>query len=196
MKKLEIIYRYVLDQALDHRQFTFTQLALAKQYSFSLSTVNNAIKPLVSIGAITIKQRGFELSDARKLLYYWATIRKLNKDIIYSTRKEGSIKEIEGLATNDSIFTAYSAYKFKFKEVPADYSEIYFYVPENELMQIKQRYPTQKGPPNVFVLRSDPWLLNQKKSVVSNSQLFVDLWNIKEWYAQDFLKKLEERLFK
>ncbi len=196
MRKLEIIYREILDSVLENNQLEFTQLALAKKLSFSLSTINHAVKPLAEIGAIEIRQRSLRVIDTKKFIYYWATVRKFQKDIIYSTRVEKSVQELEKITSNSVIFTAFTAYLKKFKEVPADYSEIYFYAVKDDLEEVKKRFPERKGPPNIFVLSTDEQLIKEKRKLVSNSQLFVDLWNIKQWYAHEFLKKLEERLFK
>lgn len=191
MLNKEIIYREILTQFLENKQTVFTQLALSKKFKFSLSTVNNALKPLVAIGAVHVKTRGFELSDAKKLLLYWATVRNLEKDILYSTRIELPVTELEKLVPSNAGFTAYSAYRLKFKDAPADYSELYFYVPENELGEVKRRFPKNKGPANVIVLKSDKFL---KKGIAPLPQVFVDLWNLKTWYAKDFVNALEERL--
>ena len=37
------------------------------------------------------------------------------------------------------LFTGYTAYKLRFDDVPADYSEVYVYADETELDQIKKR---------------------------------------------------------
>lgn len=185
MKKKEIIYDYILTEAIENKKYTFTQLAISKKFSFSLSTVSNALKPLASIGAIEKKTRSFVLVDTEKTLLYWATIRKFEKDIIYSTRIELPVSEIEALAPSSVIFTAYSAYKFIFKDAPADYSEVYFYICEADLEEVKKRFPERKGPPNLFVL------IGKGKNIVSKAQLFADLWNIKTWYAKEFLNAFE-----
>lgn len=188
MYKKELVYDFILSEAIDGKKRTFTQLGLSKKFGFSLSTVNNALEPLEKIGAIEKKTRSFALVDARKALLYWATIRKFENDVIYKTRIELPVSEIEKLATSSAIFTAYSAYKFIFDDVPADYSEVYFYIPENEVGEVKKRFPERRGPPNVFVL------LGSGKNTVSKALLFADLWNIKTWYAKEFLQALEKRL--
>ncbi len=193
MKKLEVLYREILHQAIEKRRFGFTQLGLAGKYSFSLSTVNHALKPLAELGAIEIKQRGFVVVDARKMLYYWATVRRFSRDVVYATRVEKPVRELERMVPSGAVFTCFSAHVFKFKEAPADYSEVYFYVPESELGEVRKRFPESKGPPNVFVLKADEWM--GKGGVVLTPQLFVDLWNVKQWYAHEFVKSLERRLF-
>jgi len=191
MLKKEVIYREILTGAIEKKQFNFKQLELSKKFGFSLSTVNNALKSLAAIGAVEIGLRGFKLTDAKKALLYWATIRKFEKEVAYSTRVEESVVEIEGSVPASAAFTCYTGYKFLFRDVPADYSEVYFYLPEEELEEARTRFPEKKGPPNIYVLRSDKWLPGK---IVPAAQIFTDLWNLKTWYAKDFLRALEERL--
>ncbi|HLC68219.1 MAG TPA: hypothetical protein VJH24_00130 [Candidatus Bilamarchaeaceae archaeon] len=191
MLKKEILYREILAQFLERRAAAFTQLALSKKFGFSLSTVHNALKPLVSMGAVNAKRRGFELADAKKALLYWATVRSLQRDILYATRMEVPVSESEKMAPSAATYTAYTAYRLKFNDTPADYSELYFYIPESELGEVKKRFPERKGPPNIIVLRADPFL---KPGIVPLPQLFVDLWNLKTWYAKDFVHALEAKL--
>ena len=194
LKKNEWVYRHILILTMEKKATRFTQLELSKYFKISLSTVNNALEPLRRMGCITVQQRFFTITDTRKLLLYWATIRNIQRDLLYTTRMNASIKEIENLVPSDAVFTAYTAYKLLYKEAPADYSEVYFYIPQETLPEIKERFPKSKGPPNVFVLEGDPFLLNGKHPLVSGPQLYVDLWNLKEWYAQEFLTALEKRL--
>ncbi len=93
--------------------------------------------------------------------------------------------EIEKSMPPDVTFAAYSACKFMFKTMPADYSEVY--VCSNNLAEIRKRFPEKKNVPNLFVLKKD-------FEGMTLGHLFADLWNLKEWYAKEFLKELEERL--
>ena len=192
LSKKEIVYRYLLDQYFEKKQFKFTQSELAKLFHISLSTVNNALKPLRAMGAVEVKSRSFNMLDAKKLILYWATVRKFEKDIIYATRYEDSVSEIEKLMTSNAVFTAYSAYRFTYKDAPADYSEVYIYISKEELSEIKERFQARNGPPNIFVLEKDPFI---RKNKVLSSQIFVDLWNIRTWYAKEYLDAIEKRLF-
>ena len=90
------------------------------------------------MNAIRINQRSLDIIDKKKILYYWASIRNLEKDIVYKTRVEKPIRKIESEMPEDAIYAAYSAYKFKFKDVPADYSEVYVY--SNDLKEIEKRF--------------------------------------------------------
>lgn len=188
MKKKELVYDYILTEAIEKGRRSFTQLGISRKFGFSLSTVNNALKPLASMGAIEKRPRSFVLADAKKALYYWATIRKFEKETVYRTRRELPVSEIENLVPSSAAFTAYSAYRILFDDVPSDYSEVYFYIPQDDLEEVKKRFPEHKGPPNVFAL------VGSGKGTVSKPLLFADLWNIRTWYAREFLQALEKRL--
>ena len=188
MKRSELVYREILFNAMEKQNRRLSQAYLAKTLKISLSTVNLALKPLVRMNAIKIGRMGFNVMDIKKILYCWASIRNIEKDIIYKTRIEEPIREIERLMPNDIVFTGYSGYRLKFKDVPADYSEIYVYGSEN----IKKRFEENNKNPNLFVLKKDGVVENYGK-IATIANLFVDLWNLKEWYAKDFLKALEAK---
>ncbi len=184
MKKLELVYNKILEEAIENNSYKLTQKALSKELKISLSTVNYALKPIKNMGAIKVNLKNFDVINIKKILYYWASIRNLKKDIIYNIKVDKSIREIENSMPNSAIFTAYSYYKLKFKDAPADYSEVYVYA---DIDEIKERFKEIKGVPNLFVLRK-----NINKLTLAN--LFVDLWNLKEWYAKEFLQALEKKL--
>lgn len=192
LKKKEIVYREILSVALEKRQFSFTQLSLSKKFGFSLSTINNALKPLERIGAIEKRTRSFVIVDMKKALLYWASERNLRKDIIYSTRSDMPLMKIEGSMTANVVFSAFSAYRLHYDEAPADYGEVYVYADEGILEEIKERFPERKGPANVIVLEKDQFMPD--KPIAPLPQIYVDLWNIREWYAKDYLDALSKRL--
>ena len=187
MKRIEEVYREILFQGMEKKNNSLTQSYLASALDMSLSIVNLALKPLKKMNAVKIKQRSFDVIDKRKILYYWASIRNLEKDIICKTRVEKPVKEIEAEMPADVIYAAYSAYKFKFKDVPADYSEVYVY--SDNAKEIEKRFLKNNKVPNLFVLKKDK---NMKE--ITTAQIFIDLWNLKEWYAKDFLNAMEARL--
>ena len=194
MKNAELIFREILYKTMEEKKFDFTQSELSKKLDISLSIINSAVKKLESIGAIKIKQRGFNVLDIKKILYLWASLRDLNKDLIFKIRIEAPVREIERLMPN-ILFTAYTAYKFIFKETPADYSEIYAYASDEELEIIKKRISTLKTSgknSNLFILKKDN--LIKSYHTLPLAQLFVDLWNLKEWYAKEFLISLEKKI--
>ena len=184
MKKIELVYSYVLEQVIEKKRKNMKQAEIAEALKISLSTVNAAISHLRKMNAVRVKLRGFDVVDTKKILYYWASIRNVEKDIIYATRADTSVADIEKRMPPNVVYAAYSAYKIKFRDVPADYSEVYVY---GDAETVKKRFPPSKNKPNLFVM--DPAV---QKITVAN--IFVDLWNMKEWYAKDFLTALEAKL--
>ncbi len=173
-----------------------SQLELSKRLKISLSAVNAAVKPLDTMAAIEIKIRGLKELDKRKLALYYATHWNLRISIAYSTRVEMPVARLEKEMPAGVIFTAYSGYKFLYGEVPADYGEVYVYAGEKTLVELKRRFPGKNGRPNMFVLQSNAVIERlSRKGVAPKFQLFTDLWNLREWYAAEFLKRMEGRLF-
>jgi hypothetical protein len=195
MKKKEIIIRELLESVIKNKSAKVTQLELSKRINVSTSTVSNAIKPLAEIGAIDVKKIGIVVIDLKKAIIYFASIRNLQKDIIYHTYFPGSVTEIEKNMPAGILYTMYSGYKFLFDEVPADYSEVYVYADEKGIEEIKRRFKKMQGPSNLFVLKLDPFMLKlSKESIAPIVQIYADLWNAREWYAKEFLSALEKRL--
>jgi DNA-binding Lrp family transcriptional regulator len=194
MKKKEWVYRLILHLAIEKKEFRTTQIAISKKLSISLSTVNNAIVPLEKIGAIQIKNMGFEIIDIKKIITFWASARNLQKDILYSTRVEMPVVQIEKQLHANVILGAYSAYNARYQDLPADYSEVYVYANEKTLLKIMNRFKLSKGPANLVVLKEDERMKDvSDNNIAPTGQVYCDLWNLKQWYAKDFLKSLEER---
>lgn len=191
MTKKEIIWREILNEFIEKKTYQFTQKELAQKFKISLSTVFNALKVPRASGSIEVRGRYFLLRDAEKLLHIWATFRNLAKDIIYQTHVEGNIHQIEGLIPPDVIFAAYSAYQKQFNSAPADYDKVYIYC--KNIKEIKKRFPPKKGRENLIVLKPDQFLDNYG-AITPLPQLYVDLWNLPEWYAKDFLQALKNKL--
>ncbi|MBU0998574.1 hypothetical protein KJ570_03535 [Patescibacteria group bacterium] len=194
MKKIETTWHHLLWSALEKHQFKHTQKSLADYFGYSLSTINLAIKKAEAIGAIKMSGKFFVLSDPKKLLFYWATHRDLDKDYLYKTYSSLPISEIEGLIPPQSIIGGFSAAKKILGEAPSDYSKVFFYLPQEEIETATKRYPPSvKEPKNIFILKSYP---KQKEygQIATLPQTFVDLWNLPDWYAKDFLTSLEEKI--
>jgi hypothetical protein len=191
MLKKEWVYREILYNIFEKKVAFFTQKSLALSCFTSISNINKALIPLTEMNAIEKKTFGFSVIDSRKILFYWSSIRRLKKDIIYSTFINLPVNEIEN-EFPPCLFTGYSAYKFLFESVPADYTEVLAYVKEKNLEIVEERFPKKKGFANVIILRMDEHL--QKFHQIPLAQLFVDLWNIDTWYARDFLVELEGNL--
>lgn len=194
MTKKEIIWREILFQAMENKKTKFTQKELAQKFGFSLSTIFNALKVPRNANIIEGK-RGFEVRDIEKFLQLWATFRNLKKDIIYQTNVPKLIREIEGEMPPNVIFGAFSAFLKKYKTAPADYDKVYIYYSEDKIEEIKNRFPYQKGYPNLIILKADPWLKNFG-AITPNCQTFADLWNMGEWYAKDYLNGLKDKIIK
>ena len=188
MKKIEYIYRELLYQAGEQQNNIFTQLALAQMFHLSLSTVHQALQPLRLMGAIKVLPRSFHIIDRSKILYHWASVRKVEKDIIYRTRIEKPVRSIESEMPSVVIFGAYSSYKSHYHDVLADYSEVYVYADLQD-KEIRRRFPEHAGPPNLLVLRKDPFLERYGK-ITTKAQTFVDMWNLREWYAKEFVEAI------
>jgi DNA-binding transcriptional MocR family regulator len=188
MKRIERVYREILHRAIEKKQNFITQKNLSKECITSIGNVYHALKPLESMNAIEKKPRGFKVINPKKILLYWASIRNLQKDIVYQTFLNKPIVEIEKMMPT-CLFTSYSGYKFVFNSTPSDYSEVFIYADKEE---VERRSPKIENKPNVFVLKTDEHLMKFKQ--IPLAQLFVDLWNLSTWYAQDFLKVLEEKI--
>jgi hypothetical protein len=191
MLKKEIIWREVLFQAIEKKKRQFTQKELAAKFGFSLSTVFNALIVLRQTGAIDVRGRFFMVTNIEKLLSIWGTHRNLEKEIIYKTHVDLPPRKVEGEMPAEAIYTACSAYRLKFKEAPADYDKVYIYT--KDLSEIKKRFPSKKGYENLIVLKADKFLSNYGL-LPPLAQIYVDLWNLKEWYAHDFLEALKKKI--
>lgn len=191
MKKKEIIWREILYQVLEKKNFKFTQKDLAQKLKVSLSTVFNALKVPRKIGAVEVKGRFFRVTNPEKFLYLWGTVRNLKADIIYKTHVSQSVRKAESLMPYGIIYGAYTAYRLRFKEVPADYDKLYIYA--SSLTEIKKRFPPKRGVSNLIVLKKDSFL-RKYGSFTPLAQTFVDLYNLPEWYAADFYKALKEKI--
>jgi hypothetical protein len=192
MLKKEFVYLFILDSYFKNRT-KFTQKEISDFLVISLSTVNNALKPLEKMHAIEIKSREFILRDFEKILVYWATLRDIQKDIVYSTFYPDKPENIEALMPNEVYFTGYSGYKILEEIAPADYGEIYLY--SNNLSEIKERFPKREGPKNIIVLKEENLLKKfSKNNKVPLPLIFVDLWNLPEWYAKDFLNDIKKKV--
>ena len=191
MEKRELVYRELLRGFLELGKAVFTQLELSGALNISLSTVNNALLPLRNMGAVKVKRRSFDVVNAKKLLYYWASVRNIEKDIIYKTRVgfKGTVAEVEKAMPPGVVFAAYTAYKFRFNDAPADYSEVYVYCADSGLKEVIKRFPQRGNNPNLFVLSKD-----FDDTGMPIAHIFVDLWNLREWYARDFVKAADGKI--
>lgn len=188
MKKIEFIWRHLLFEAVENHHPTFRQQDLARQFDMSSSTVNAALRPLRELAAVKIGGRGGHVTTAEKILYHWANHRRLNPQI--STRVNLPVLEIEGLLPPDTIPTAYTAVRERWGEPPADYDKVYCYHPRPQAVLDRFTSVITPGPANLFVLPTDRFISNP----LPLSQIFVDLWQLPDWYAKDFIKTVKTEI--
>lgn len=191
MKKIEIIWREILYQSIERGNRRFTQKELAARFGFSTSTVFQALKPVREMGAARVTARNFVLEDPEKLLYHWASVRVLSKDLIFQGRVKLSPFEIEGLAPPQAVLAGYSAARMILGEAPADYDKVYFYA--KSAIPFQSRYEVTSSNPNLFVLHADDFLKDYGQ-VTTYAQTFTDLWNIPDWYAKEFVNALRFKI--
>lgn len=194
MKKIETIWHQLLFDALEKREFKHTQAEIAAKTGFSLSTVNLAIEKPAAIGALRKESKFFVIEDVLKFLYFWGTWRNFWRDVIYSTRIEESVLEIEGLVPAKSVFACYSAARRMFIAPPADYDKVFIYMLPKDVELAKERFPFVKSfNPNFFVLTATNEIFSFGKTTTL-PQTFVDLWNQRDWFAKDYINVLEEKI--
>lgn len=190
MKKIEYIWRELLIQTVEKREPVFAQQSLSAKFGLSSSTVNLSLSPLRKLGAVSIGKRHSEVTDYEKILYHWANHRHLEKDISAKLHVGLPVMEIEGRLPENSIPTGYTAIREKFGEPPSNYDKVYCYHADPTIVTARFAADITRGEPNLFVMKADPFLGPQ----VSLPQVFVDLWNMHDWYAKDFCRFIKSKL--
>jgi hypothetical protein len=193
MKKIEIIWRELLFQTLEKGINRFTQKDLAGKFGFSTSTIFQALKNPRKMGAVIVTGRDFVLQDPEKLLYHWASIRNFSEEIIYKTKVNLPILEIEAQIIPSAVYGCFSSYRLKFNDTPADYDKIYIYSSHKKLEELTKRFPAAKSQPNLFILQADKFLSSYGKTT-SLAHTFVDLWNLSDWFAKEYVNSLKEKI--
>lgn len=191
MKKIEIIWRELLYQAIEKNNRQFTQKDLATRFNFSTSTIFQALKIPRKMGAVRVTGRFFVLEDPEKLLYHWASVRSTQKDIVLAGYVSLPVFQIEGNMPSDVVFACYSAARRHLGVSPADYDKVFIYT--KNIDAIQKRFDFKKGRENLIVLREDPFL-SKYGSLTTLPQTFVDLWNQPSWQAKEYVKALKERI--
>ncbi len=190
MKKIEYVWRHLLNRSLHHQAGLVRQQELAQILGLSSSTVNLALKPLRELGAVRVSKKGVEVAEAEKILYHWANHRRLLADVAVQFRVNLPITEIEGRLPGQTIPTAYTAVRELEGEAPAQYDKIYCYHPHPNVVAERFKYETGAGAANLFVLPTDPFIT----SPLSLAQIFVDLWGLADWYARDFVTLVKAKI--
>lgn len=192
MKKIETVWCQLLYDLLEKGEARFQQQLLAKKLALSLSTVNHALKNLRQMGAVNIGGRGGQVADYEKILMHWANHRRLNQDIVWRQKLAGPVLEIEGLLPPGSILGAYSAVRHWFGEAPADYSTVYVYHREPQV--VMERFAGQAGRETELVCLKLPAKIPLRKETTSLAHAFVDLWGLTDWMAKDFIDRIREEI--
>src|SRR3989338_6818499 len=194
MKKKEWIYRELACNALKERGARFTQLGLSRKFGISLSTVHNAIFPLVQNGIVSPLSRGCRLSDLGKLLAFWGTQRKLAKDVVWSGWA-ASVSEAEKAMPSGIVWGGCTAYRRRHNEGVADYSTGIVYADQKEAAEAGGRFRNEKGNARVLVLGKDPFLAGYAdKGICPDPQVYVDLWNLNDWQSARYKDALGKRM--
>jgi len=176
------------------------QKQISQLLRVSIGLVNKTVARLEQIGAMSKTGRKYSVTSFKKVLMLWSSLRNLQRDILYMTRVILPVREIERDLPDGSVLSAYSAFNYMFNEVPADYSEVWTYIPENILPEVKARFPPNNLPNNLYILKSDTLLLENARrfskgmNLVSVPQLYVDLWNIPSWYSKEYIALLEKKI--
>lgn len=183
MLKIELIWRELLYRAIEKKQPDFTITELAGRFSLSTSVVSHALLPLRELKMVEVGKISSRVTDSEKLLYFWATRRRVEKDIIYRTFSPEALFDIEAAMPPLTTPTAYSACRLLYDLNPADYDKVYFYASDST--QIQKRFPLSgNNRKNVYILKKDRFLDSYKK--IPLAQVFVDLWALPDWYAREF----------
>jgi len=196
MKKEERILREILI-GVKKRKEKFFQKEISKVCNVSIGLVNKLVKKLESQSSVQRKGRGSSVIDASKILLYWATRRQIQKEINERYYIKNSVEQIEKTLPACVIFTAFSGWRLLTKRAPADYREIYIFVPkgsENVIkLWLKENRPS-KGPENLFIIYTDDEHLikNSKKNIAPVPQIFVDLYSIGGISSKYFLNDILE----
>jgi len=189
MKSREIIWRALL---LDPTRVT-TQKELAERFGYSTSTVHAAMEVPRRVGAVRVGGRGVTVTDAAKLRTIWATFRNLPADTIATYRLRAPVSDVEGDMIPEARFTGPSAAKFELGFLPADYDTVLVYATADDLPKMEDRFHDRmhkRGQTVLRVVQPDPFLPSRVPLV----QAYVDLWQLPDWWASEFLRYVGEAL--
>ena len=192
MKKIETVWANMLFDVLERRQTSFQQQKLAQKLSISLSTVNHALKDIRRLGAIQITGGGGEVVDAEKILMHWANHRNLKDDIVSELHLAASPIELEACLPPGSILGCYSAVRHRFGEAPADYTVVHVYHSHPEL--VLERFKSEPSGRTQLVILNLDSRLPVDKETTALAHTFVDLWNLTDWMAKDFVVRVKQEI--
>jgi hypothetical protein len=127
---------------------------------------------------------------------FFATYRQPDKDLIYQTRVEKPVTELEQWVPPQATYATYTAASHLLTEAAADYGKLYFYLDSKQQHLAQKRFPpTDKTrlEPNIYVWQKPPQILSEQ-DYTNLILTFADLWNLKDWYAQDFVTALQDKI--
>lgn len=187
MLKIEYIWRELLFRAIEEHNPSFTITGLSQKFNLSTSVVSHALGPLRELNIVVIGKTRSKVTDVERFLLFWATRRNMKKDVIYQTFSSLPVMEIEASLPPDVYPTCYTAYRLYYDNPPADYQKVYCYAKNTD--EVKKRFPEiHKHDGNIFILDQDPYLSLYKTTPMA--QIFVDLWNMTDWYSKEFSESL------
>jgi len=192
MKKIETVWCQLLFESLEKQETHFQQQKLAANLNISTSTVHHGLKDLRRMGAVRVGGDGGSVIDAEKILLHWANHRALASDVIKQLSLNGSVLEIEGLLPTGSILGAYSAVRLWYGEPPADYTSVYVYHPQPE--QIIRRFANHPPGDTTLTILKLPATIPLRDETTTLAHTFVDLWNLPDWMAKDFVRRVKEEI--
>jgi DNA-binding XRE family transcriptional regulator len=186
------VLREILYRVLERDEWYMTQKSLAQACGVSLDTAHKVVKTLVGFKAVEKKPLGFRVINFFKILQYWACVRDLYRDVVYTTYAPETVSKIESGMPEGVIFTGFSGYAKKFSK-SLDYTEVHVYGdPALVQERFKKKHVTR---PNIIVIRPDSHLRSVSSgAVVPTGQLYADLWQIGTPKAERLLVEFEEKL--
>ncbi|MBC7128004.1 MAG: ArsR family transcriptional regulator [Candidatus Methanosuratincola petrocarbonis] len=187
--KGEPVFREILEKVFEEKAYHFNVRSLSEATGVPSSTVSHSLRPLKEMGAIDISRKGINIKNPKKILLFWCSIRRLEPQVVYRKSLQMPVQEIEGMVPPEAIFTAFTAFKLRFGYVPADYSEVYVYGDAGQFISRFGEPSPPKERCNLIVMEPDMHL--KKLGRATLAQIYVDLWNIPAWYAQEFINELD-----
>jgi hypothetical protein len=188
ISRTEMVWRHLLVGALDLgvRRSSLTQLSA--ELELPISTIHKALERPRAIGAVRGGAGGLRVLDPKRLQLLWAAQRDLFRDIVYATRVQMAVREIEARLPGSAIPTAYTAFVLhEGRNLIADYEQVVVYADPDE---VKRQFPQRRGQPNLVALEPDP-VLSRYGRIAPRCQVYADLFNLPTWQAQRFLKALD-----
>lgn len=192
MTKIETVWCQLLFDVLERDETHFQQQKLADVLSISTSTVNHALRDLRRMGAVQVGGDGGVIIDPEKILMHWASYRDLSRDVVATMKLADSVLEVEGLLPPGSVLGGYSAVRHWYGEAPADYTTVHAY--HRDPMAIQSRFAEASSGDTTLVVLKLPAILPTRAETTSLAHTFVDLWNLPDWMAKDFVRRVKEEI--